>query len=959
MKNQQMILKTTLFLGIYFALAVNSFLHAATYTINLSSPVAATGYTYDQTWLKITFNAAANGNKYFITGNTSNNKVISIICPTMVNDVVLTLNNITSSFAIIELQGSAKVNLHLQGTNTMTSGIIVPQNATLIIDSETAPGSESGVLNMTLSASKDGPAIGNYGNGTTTAGNTGQIIINGGTLNIKQESDTYAAIGSGAGHTGNVTINGGNVKAVSAYNGAAIGGGNRGMGHVTITGGTIDAASGSYGAAIGGGGGGSCDITITGGTIKAETGPYSSGGGYGAAIGNGGAATPMTSTGKSTIKITGGTITTYTGGGAGIGSADGNRNRPEYEISSAADIVGFSKGLFYDQSCIHGDGVNKGDGYFTSIYVYEWAGLACFPKGKIYVYAHGDRTTPLRVIATPDIYDVFYYTTGATARQNDNIYINTSNNAWRQVIRQHDNSPIIYSVHSMNEYFTATGATIWTLAVKLGTGTGNPNYFVVTEKHVDKCGNPIPGVNDGAVMVAANTNYIRTIPAISTYTPVGFKWDNVPNNTCNDFTTGDPQSTLINSNKTIYFVYTQYVLPKITITASEETTCSTVTFTTQTENAGSSPTYQWTVNGVNKGTNSNTFTYLPNNGDKVMCALTSSEPNANPRTVNSNVVTITVPTRLNANTYVTVSGNTSICSGDKTTLTATASALSSPQFKWYSDNTASATVLSQGADYQTPNLTSTTTYYVAVYSSGYCETAPGDRKAVTVTVGCGTITGTVFPFVYYNNPKYDKMFAVVARLYDATTVPRDPDIIVKKLTPYTDTAKYYNGLTFIQNTPKYPGYLGQQNNPGLSINWKTMGITQGAVNNVPLTAGERPKSDIGYFKISSIPPGEYILVLSRVGYAYRFAYITVTGNDILVGHRELIPGDVTENFEINERDLEYILPRISIYGENKYDPTYDLNGDLKVDMFDISLLKSYIGFRIRLYNDTLDALSRP
>jgi len=956
MKNQQMILRTTLFLGIYFALAINSFLHAATYTINLSSPVAGTGYTYDQKWSKITFNASANGNKYIITGNTNNNNVLSFIVPTMVNDVVLTLNNITS-YATIELQGSAKVNLHLQGTNIMTSSIIVPQNATLIIDSEVAPGSELGVLNMTLAAIKECPAIGNYGAGTTAPGNTGQIIINGGTLNIKQDADNYAAIGSGAGQTGNVTINGGNVTAVSGYNGAAIGGGNYGMGHVTITGGTIDATSSDYGAAIGGGGGGSCEITITGGTIRAETAPYPAHGGYGAAIGNGGAVNSMTSIGKSTIKITGGTITTFTGGGSGVGTAEGNNNLPEYEISSAADIVGFSRGLFYGQSGIHGDGVNKGDGYFTSIYVYDWVGLNCFPKGKIYVYADGDRTTPLRVVTTPEIYDVFYYTTGATARQNDNIYINTSNNTWRQVIRYHDNSSQIYSVHSMREYLTSTGAKIWSLAVKLGTGTGNPNY-VVTEKHVDKCGNLIPGISDGAVMVTSNTYYNRTIPAVSTYTPAGFKWDNAPNNTCTDFTPGDPPRTLINSNRTIYFVYTQYVTPKIVITASEETTCNTVTFTTQTENGGSFPAYKWTVNGDSVA-NGTTFTYLPKNGDKVMCVLTSSESNASPKTVNSNVVTITVPTRLNANTYVTVLGNTHICSGEKTILVAMASALSSPQFKWYSDNTATATVLFQGAVYQTPILTSTTTFYVAVDDGVHCETAPEDRKAVTVTVGCATVTGTVFPFIYYNNSKYDKMFAVVARLYDATNGQRDPEIIINSQARYTDTAKYYTGLTFIQNTPKYPGYLGQRNNPGLSINWRAMGITQGTVNNVTLGTGERPKSDIGYFKFSSVAPGEYILVLSRVGYVDRFAYIIVTGNDMLVGHRELIPGDVNEDFEINVHDLNRILSKISIYGENKYDPTYDLNGDLKVDMFDISLLRSYIGFSIKLYNDTEHALFKP
>ena len=71
-----------------------------------------------------------------------------------------------------------------------------------------------------------------------------------------------------------------------------------------------------------------------------------------------------------------------------------------------------------------------------------------------------------------------------------------------------------------------------------------------------------------------------------------------------------------------------------------------VTFTASPTNGGSTPTYQWQVNGVNVGANSPTYTYIPSNGNVVKCILTS-----NLRCVTNNPafasVTMTVNNRLN------------------------------------------------------------------------------------------------------------------------------------------------------------------------------------------------------------------------------------------------------------------------------------------------------------------------
>ncbi len=76
-----------------------------------------------------------------------------------------------------------------------------------------------------------------------------------------------------------------------------------------------------------------------------------------------------------------------------------------------------------------------------------------------------------------------------------------------------------------------------------------------------------------------------------------------------------------------------------------------------------------------------------------------------------------------------VSGNTTICSGNTTTLTAGSTA-TNPVFKWYTA-AAGGTLLYTGASYTTPVLSANTTYYVDV-TSIHCTSST--RNSITVTV---------------------------------------------------------------------------------------------------------------------------------------------------------------------------------------------------------------------------------
>ncbi|MGA3014841.1 MAG: PKD domain-containing protein, partial [Bacteroidales bacterium] len=121
---------------------------------------------------------------------------------------------------------------------------------------------------------------------------------------------------------------------------------------------------------------------------------------------------------------------------------------------------------------------------------------------------------------------------------------------------------------------------------------------------------------------------------------------------------------------------------KVSITSSNNNICSgtQVTFTADPTNPGSTPVYQWKVNGINSGTNSTTFNYTPVNNDIITCILLSSLTGCilnNPAT--SNGITMVVNPVLPVSVSVAASQNP-VCSGTSVIFTATATnGGSSPQ----------------------------------------------------------------------------------------------------------------------------------------------------------------------------------------------------------------------------------------------------------------------------------------
>jgi hypothetical protein len=138
------------------------------------------------------------------------------------------------------------------------------------------------------------------------------------------------------------------------------------------------------------------------------------------------------------------------------------------------------------------------------------------------------------------------------------------------------------------------------------------------------------------------------------------------------------------SNSIIMLVSTT-IIPSVSITPSATTICSgtSVSFTANPVNGGSSPAYQWKVNGSNVGSNSPNFsTSTLSNSDVVTVTLSSSIGCANPTSAISSGVSINV--NPNSAPSISISSNAStICSGTNVIFTANAiNAGSNASYQW-------------------------------------------------------------------------------------------------------------------------------------------------------------------------------------------------------------------------------------------------------------------------------------
>jgi uncharacterized protein (TIGR02145 family) len=172
----------------------------------------------------------------------------------------------------------------------------------------------------------------------------------------------------------------------------------------------------------------------------------------------------------------------------------------------------------------------------------------------------------------------------------------------------------------------------------------------------------------------------------------------------------------------------------VTITASSYNVCSgtQVTFTATPAYGGTTPVYQWKVNGIISGTDSSGFTYAPVNNDVVTCILTSSLMECisnNPAT--SNGITMVVNPILPVTISIVASANPS-CQGYPITFTATPTYGGTiPSYQWKVNGINSGT----NSSVYTYNPANGDQVYCILTSSELCTSGnPASSSTITMVV---------------------------------------------------------------------------------------------------------------------------------------------------------------------------------------------------------------------------------
>jgi hypothetical protein len=214
------------------------------------------------------------------------------------------------------------------------------------------------------------------------------------------------------------------------------------------------------------------------------------------------------------------------------------------------------------------------------------------------------------------------------------------------------------------------------LTSTLGTTTcGVPGTFAATPVG----GGPTPAyqwsVNGAAVTGATLPSY--------TYVPVAGDVVSV------ELISDAPCAATTTATATITMSGGSSILPTINIATglAGDTLCIGVpiTLTSAITNGGSSPTYNWTLNGVSSGSGS-TFLYTPtaaSEGDIIVCELTSSIPCAIPSSVLSNDIIIHIRSAATSSVNITSNPGSVVCEGTTVTFAATETGGGSePVLRW-------------------------------------------------------------------------------------------------------------------------------------------------------------------------------------------------------------------------------------------------------------------------------------
>ena len=195
------------------------------------------------------------------------------------------------------------------------------------------------------------------------------------------------------------------------------------------------------------------------------------------------------------------------------------------------------------------------------------------------------------------------------------------------------------------------------------------------------------------------------------------------------------------TSNTITMVVNGTLAPSVSIAASANPACTgtNVTFTATPINGGTTPSYQWLLNGVNAGANNPVYSNSALvNGDLISCVMTSNLACANPATATSNIITMVITSSLTPSVSIAATSNP-ICAGTSVTFSASpVNGGDSPIYQWQLNG---VNVGSNSSTYSSSTLVNGDQIICALNSDMACAN-PSNATSNTITM---SVTALVTP----------------------------------------------------------------------------------------------------------------------------------------------------------------------------------------------------------------------
>ena len=181
---------------------------------------------------------------------------------------------------------------------------------------------------------------------------------------------------------------------------------------------------------------------------------------------------------------------------------------------------------------------------------------------------------------------------------------------------------------------------------------------------------------------------------------------------------------------------------------------ASVTFTATPANGGTTPFYQWQVNGTNVGTNSTTYTTTSlTNGQIITCIMTSNLAGVTGNPATSNAITMTVNSVITpAVSIALTTGTNPECAGASSTFTATpTNGGATPSYQWLVGGVNAGT---NNTSFTTASLTNGQVITCVMTSNAACASpATATSNGITMVVNAVVTPSVLIALTTGTNPE--------------------------------------------------------------------------------------------------------------------------------------------------------------------------------------------------------------